>query len=88
MPSGHFGILNLGEGNSLDLKVNLYWDYNFSEKEIFSSHQEYVEELDRLFVQAVNRQLISDVDLGAYLFSGGMDSGSITAIAPQSKLTI
>jgi asparagine synthase (glutamine-hydrolysing) len=39
-----------------------------------------VEELDRLFRQAVNRQLVSDVELGAYL-SGGMDSGSITAIA-------
>jgi asparagine synthase (glutamine-hydrolysing) len=31
----------------------------------------------------VNRQLVSDVELGAYL-SGGMDSGSITAIAAQS----
>jgi asparagine synthase (glutamine-hydrolysing) len=41
-----------------------------------------VEELDRLFKQAVNRQLVSDVELGAYL-SGGMDSGSITAIAAQ-----
>ena len=38
---------------------------------------------DRLFSQAVSRQLVSDVDVGAYL-SGGMDSGSITAIAaPQ-----
>ncbi|MHC4725075.1 MAG: asparagine synthetase B family protein, partial [Planctomycetota bacterium] len=42
--------------------------------------EEYIEELDRLFRQAVNRQLVSDVELGAYL-SGGMDSGSITAIA-------
>ena len=33
-------------------------------------------------MQAVNRQLISDVELGAYL-SGGMDSGSITAIASK-----
>jgi asparagine synthase (glutamine-hydrolysing) len=42
-----------------------------------------LEELDRLFRQAVNRQLVSDVELGCYL-SGGMDSGSITAIASQS----
>ena len=82
LPSGHFGVLNYKKGISHDLKVYLYWDYNFSEKEIFSSHQEYVEELDRLFVQAVNRQLISDVELGAYL-GGGMDSGSITAIASK-----
>ncbi len=46
-------------------------------------HEEYLEELDRLFRQAVNRQLVSDVELGAYL-SGGMDSGSITAIASRS----
>jgi asparagine synthase (glutamine-hydrolysing) len=36
--------------------------------------------LDRLFRQAVQRQLVSDVDVGSYL-SGGMDSGSITAVA-------
>ncbi len=41
---------------------------------------EYVEELDRLFRQAVSRQLVSDVDVGSYL-SGGMDSGAITALA-------
>jgi asparagine synthase (glutamine-hydrolysing) len=36
--------------------------------------------VDRLFRQAVKRQLVSDVDVGAYL-SGGMDSGSITSVA-------
>jgi asparagine synthase (glutamine-hydrolysing) len=57
-----------------------YWDYNFSEPAEPCDEHEYVEELDRLFRQAVNRQLISDVDVGSYL-SGGMDSGSITAVA-------
>ena len=36
--------------------------------------------MERLFKQAVKRQLVSDVELGSYL-SGGMDSGSITSIA-------
>ena len=36
-----------------------------------------------MFRQAVCRQLVSDVEIGSYL-SGGMDSGSITAIAAQS----
>ena len=59
-----------------------YWDYDFVEPDESRDESAYVEELDRLFVQAVNRQLVSDVDLGSYL-SGGMDSGSITAIAGQ-----
>ena len=60
-----------------------YWDYNFRTPDQAASREEYIEELDRLFCQAVNRQLVSDVELGSYL-SGGMDSGSITAIAAQS----
>jgi asparagine synthase (glutamine-hydrolysing) len=59
-----------------------YWDYHFTEPENPHDEREYIEELDRLFHQAVSRQLISDVELGAYL-SGGIDSGSITAIAAQ-----
>jgi len=59
-----------------------YWDYHFAESNAPLREEEYVEELDRLFRQAVNRQLVSDVELGAYL-SGGMDSGSITAIAAK-----
>ncbi len=57
-----------------------YWDYHFAEPETPRDEREYAEELDRLLRQAVCRQLISDVDVGAYL-SGGMDSGTITAIA-------
>ncbi|MCH7725322.1 MAG: asparagine synthase (glutamine-hydrolyzing) [Planctomycetes bacterium] len=57
-----------------------YWDFQFREPEQAGDEREYVEELSRLFKQAVNRQLVSDVEVGAYL-SGGMDSGSITAVA-------
>lgn len=64
------------------LKIQRYWDYHFSEPEQIGDEREYVEELDRLFKQAVNRQLVSDVDIGSYL-SGGMDSGSITALAAK-----
>jgi asparagine synthase (glutamine-hydrolysing) len=59
-----------------------YWDFTFEEPESPGDEREYVEELDRLLRQAVSRQLVSDVDLGAYL-SGGMDSGSVTALAAK-----
>ena len=65
------------------MRQQKYWDYKFSDPGKRVDEREYAEELDRLFVQAVNRQLVSDVELGSYL-SGGMDSGSITAIAAQN----
>ena len=82
LPSGNYGIIDFLKKESPTFEIHEYWDYKFNQQIKFSSDQEYVEELDRLFVQAVNRQLISDVDLGSYL-SGGMDSGSITAIASR-----
>jgi asparagine synthase (glutamine-hydrolysing) len=57
-----------------------YWDYDFREPDQPGDDREYAEELVRLFRQAVTRQLVSDVPVGSYL-SGGLDSGSITAIA-------
>jgi asparagine synthase (glutamine-hydrolysing) len=57
-----------------------YWDFSFSEPDDRLDEAEYLEELDRLFCQAVSRQLVADVPVSSYL-SGGMDSGSITAIA-------
>ncbi len=59
-----------------------YWDFHFREPEpgTARSDAEYAAELDWLMRQAVQRQLVSDVDVGSYL-SGGMDSGTITALA-------
>lgn len=61
-------------------RPTMYWDFHFEEPVRPLEENEYQEELSRLFKQAVSRQLVSDVDVGAYL-SGGMDSGSITAVA-------
>jgi asparagine synthase (glutamine-hydrolysing) len=79
LPAGHFAKLHAATGQ---WSQHQYWDYRFREPDHKADKQEYVEELDRLFRQAVNRQLVGDVEMGAYL-SGGMDSGSITAIAAQ-----
>jgi len=60
-----------------------YWDFAFEEPTgPVPDEAEYREELDRLFRQAVGRQLVSDVEVGAYL-SGGIDSGAVTAIAAR-----
>jgi asparagine synthase (glutamine-hydrolysing) len=79
LPAGHWLQLDAASGTQ---HRSQYWDYRFREPDHKASKQEYLEELDRLFKQAVTRQLVSDVELGAYL-SGGMDSGSITAVAAQ-----
>lgn len=63
-------------------RVTQYWDYRFREPDQPADPRAYREELDRLMRQAVRRQLVADVELGAYL-SGGMDSGTITALAAR-----
>lgn len=78
LPAGTYMCVSLGM-QKLEAPRR-YWDYYFAEPMQVKDEREYLEELDRLFQQAVQRQLVSDVDVGSYL-SGGLDSGSITAIA-------
>jgi asparagine synthase (glutamine-hydrolysing) len=59
---------------------NSWWDYDFTKTDASITFEDAVEETERLFKAAVARQMISDVPVGSYL-SGGMDSGSITAVA-------
>jgi asparagine synthase (glutamine-hydrolysing) len=79
LPAGSYGVVKLGSKSS-ELYISRYWDFDFKTPSHKLSIAEYQEELDRLFRQAVYRQLVSDVEVGSYL-SGGLDSGSITAIA-------
>jgi asparagine synthase (glutamine-hydrolysing) len=80
LPPGHRLTVRAGGG---DVRPERYWDFRFREPNgRVSDPREYEEELDRLFAQAVQRQLVADVPVGAHL-SGGMDSGSITAVAAQ-----
>ena len=64
------------------LKHNSWWDYNFTEPDNSISLEEATIETERLLSKAVAKQMIADVPVGSYL-SGGMDSGSLTAIASQ-----
>lgn len=59
-----------------------YWDYDFSRPEPIDPAVA-IARLEKLLAEAVERQLVSDVPVGAYL-SGGMDSGAIVALASRS----
>ena len=77
LDAGHYFEIDL---STKHLKKIHYWDFDFSNPQKIKDEREYIHELDRLFSQAVRRQLVSDVQVGSYL-SGGIDSGSITAIS-------
>ena len=67
------------DNNTKSISHNSWWDFDFTidsdlDFETSMSHTK------SLFEQAITRQMVSDVPVGSYL-SGGMDSGSITAIA-------
>jgi asparagine synthase (glutamine-hydrolysing) len=80
LPAGAW--LEISPGMALP-NIQRYWDYEFVERPLpAGTTADYASELDRLFRQAVSRQLVSDVDVAAYL-SGGIDSGSIAAVAAE-----
>ena len=68
--------------NTKEIVRNNWWDYDFSNPDESLTFEEAEQQTKYLMEQAVARQMISDVPVGSYL-SGGMDSGSITAIASQ-----
>lgn len=84
------GIRLLSAGCTLTLevregaepKIERYWDFPFPAEPDELSAEEATDRLYDIFLEAVTRQLVSDVPVGSYL-SGGMDSGSITAVASQ-----
>ncbi len=60
-----------------------YWDYDFREPESALAEDAYIDRLDELLTQALRRNLVSDVEIGCYL-SGGMDTGTLTALAARA----
>jgi len=77
LPAGHY--LEVQPGTS-EINEYCYWDFAF--RPVSMDAVEAENELQRLFEEAVARQLVSDVEVGAYL-SGGMDSGGITCVASR-----
>jgi asparagine synthase (glutamine-hydrolysing) len=79
LPPGHV-LRATASGASEAIRLTRYWDYAFEEPAERAPTADYEAELDRRLQNAVERQLVSDVPVGAYL-SSGLDSGSVTAIA-------
>lgn len=71
---GHFAIYNLKTNK---LKIQKYWDFNYSPENKSESH--YEKKLLSLLDDAVKSRLMSDVPYGAYL-SGGIDSGTVVSL--------
>jgi len=69
-------------GSNFEMHSQTYWDFDFGRPDATMSSETACEETLRLFKQAVVRQMMADVRVGAYL-SGGMDSGSVTAVASK-----
>ena len=72
----HYGIFQNSK-----LKLQKYWDLNYSPK-ISISEDEASQELIRLLKKATSTRLVSDVPLGAFL-SGGIDSSTVVALMSQ-----
>jgi len=68
--------------NSKGVVHHSWWDFNFTNPDNKMSFEDAKDLTKSYFERAVARQMISDVPVGSYL-SGGMDSGSITAVASK-----
>lgn len=64
------------------LSTTQYWDYQFIGNQTEFDKDTLADEIHEKFTQAVRRQLVSDVGVSSFL-SGGVDSGSITAVASK-----
>ncbi|RKU06099.1 asparagine synthase (glutamine-hydrolyzing) [Candidatus Poribacteria bacterium] len=84
LPPGHYLELDLSlpalPPNLIGRKISKtkYWDFDFMQETSVPEYELEDQLYDRL-TQAIKRQCVSDVPVGSYL-SGGMDSGTVTAI--------
>lgn len=77
---GHYFYM---QSENRDIVPVKYWDFSFREDFSDLSFNDCVAETTKIFEDSVKRQLVSDVEIGAYL-SGGIDSGAVTCVAANN----
>jgi asparagine synthase (glutamine-hydrolysing) len=85
LPAAHTLIFDMNEGN---LKVSKYWNLQaFQNSSSFIDESQLLDDLELLLQNAVEKQLVSDVNVGV-LLSGGVDSSLITAMASRASSNV
>ena len=82
LPPAHRLILKRGAWR--DAKAERYWSIHVHPEDHGQTMNDAVDELMPLLRSAVDKRLIADVPLGAFL-SGGVDSGAMVALATQAR---
>jgi asparagine synthase (glutamine-hydrolysing) len=82
LPPGHVMTVDLASAAPAPV-ARCFWDYQFVAGHDGLDAGDTAVQLRGLIEQAVTRQLVADVPVGAYL-SGGMDSSSVVAIATRA----
>jgi asparagine synthase (glutamine-hydrolysing) len=74
LPAGHWMLVD-----ERGPEIKPYWNCEPHSAEVLVSEREAVDEVRRLLFRAVEKRLVADVPLGAFL-SGGLDSSLVVAI--------
>ncbi len=64
------------------IEVSEYW--NFPDQELKISEEEAISKFKKLVEDSVEKQLVADVKVGAFL-SGGLDSGTLVALSSKNN---
>jgi len=82
LPSAHY--LTLDSTNKLEIKK--YWDVSFNRENIIKDYNKCKIQLKQTLYEAVERCMVSDVPVGAFL-SGGKDSTTIVGLMSRISST-